>query len=235
MCFFSAFPHLASQIAFTEAGEPVWARSLPWLAGLWSSRPLECLSCEHTVRCRPAVGKPRTACWIITSFSAEAAGGKMMSEWKSPWTSMWAEGTKTNTEKTGQYLNLFKGWSAQECLTIFCLVNRFHFLMAVLVTAKQNCRMESVFLPPPSCLLWLSGASPCSWDLRWPARLRRRPGLNSTLCSDFPHISPSRIALPKNIGTKSDHAGSNRRISHSVISYFPSCSALIEEHQSPDI
>ena len=39
MCFFSAFSLLASQIAFTEAGESVWARSLPWLAGLWSSRP----------------------------------------------------------------------------------------------------------------------------------------------------------------------------------------------------
>lgn len=51
----------------------------------------------------------------------------MMSEEKSPWTPVWAEGTKTNTEKTGQYLNLFKGWSAQECLTLFCLVKRFHF------------------------------------------------------------------------------------------------------------
>lgn len=60
----------------------------------------------------------------------------MMSEGKSPWTSMWAEGTKTNTEKTGQYLNLFKGWSTQECLTLFCLVNRFHFLMAVLVQSR---------------------------------------------------------------------------------------------------
>lgn len=62
---------------------------------------------------------------------------------------MWAKGTNTNTEKTGQYLNPFKGWSAQECLTIFRLVNRFHFLMATLGSGKQSRRMESVFLPPP--------------------------------------------------------------------------------------
>lgn len=149
----------------------------PVAAGLRSSAPLECPSRENTALCTWADGKPRTACWIITSFAAEAAGGEMMSEWKSPRTPMWAEGTKTNTEKTGQCLNLFQGWSAQECLTIFCLVNRFHFLMAVLVSGKQNCRMESGLLLPPPRLLWLSGTP--SGCLRRPASCRMRWILNS--------------------------------------------------------
>lgn len=76
----------------------------------------------------------------------------MMSEGKSPWTPVWAEGTKTNTEKTGQYLNLLKGWSAQECLTLFCLGNRFHFLKAVLVSGKQRWEEVCFAAPLPTSL-----------------------------------------------------------------------------------
>lgn len=154
------------------------SRALPGLAGLWGSRPRDCpAGARRTVQ--PGCWEAPNSLLSYYFILGRSSGGGMMSERKSPWTSMWAEGTKTNTEKTGQYLNLCKGWGAQECLTIFCLVNRFHFLMAVLVSAKQNCGMESVSLPPGLCLLRLSGICPCSWNLRWPGSFRGRRVLNS--------------------------------------------------------
>lgn len=103
----------------------------------------------------------------------------MMSEGKSPWTPMWAEGTKTNTEKTGQYLNLFKGWSMQECLTLFCLANRFHFLIAMLVGGNQHWEGNRFPAPLPTPLAALRDTPPLLfWYLGWPASCRLSQVLN---------------------------------------------------------
>lgn len=151
MRLFSAFLTLLPKLLSFRPGSQ---REQGASRGCWRAagfRPLECGAVE-TRRCAAGRGSPEQLADLL--LHPGPSSGRRDDEWlKEPMDSNVGRGNQSKHGEDRQYLNPLKGRSAQGCWTVFCLVNRFHFLMAVFVRGKQSCRLESILLPPLPHLL----------------------------------------------------------------------------------